>query len=87
MRELDYKTELLNKQFNNVFITDDSNTTSLFYSNILSNISEMVDLDITVGILLKANCSLKLLIFNTPDQIPALFLRKTTFSLSLIATF
>ena len=39
---------------------------------------EMVDLAITVDIISKAISSLKSSVFDTPDQIPALFLRKTT---------
>ena len=74
------KAKLPNKQINNAFITDVGNTPSLSYSNILSNVSEMVDLDTTVS---KAISSMKSSVSNTPDQISVLFLRKTTTSLSL----
>ena len=40
----------------------------------------MVDLDFAVNIASKAISSLKLSVVNAPDQIPALFLRKSTSS-------
>ena len=43
----------------------------------------MVDLDITVCTVSKAISSLKSTVSNTPDQIPALFLRKSASSLAL----
>ena len=81
--EPENKAELLNNQFTSVFITDDGKTPSLSYSDILTNVSEMADLDITVDMVTKAISSLKTSVSNTPDQIPALFLRKTSSSLSL----
>ena len=50
----------------------------------VSNISETVDLNITVDRVSKAISSLKSPVFNTPEQIPALFLRKTATSLALL---
>ena len=45
--ELENKAELLNNQFNSVFITDAGNTPFLSNSDILTNVSEMIYLDIT----------------------------------------
>ena len=66
MTEPKNKAELLTKQFERVFITNDGNTTSISYSNILLNISEMVDLDITVDKVSEAISSLKSTVSNTP---------------------
>ena len=71
--EPENKTELLNKQFEKVFMTDDGNTPSISYFNILSKISDFVDLDITVDIVFKSISSLKSSVSDTLDQIQALF--------------
>ena len=57
--EPENKADLLNDQFNSVFITDDGKTPSLSYSDILTNVSEMIDLDITVNMVTKAISYLK----------------------------
>ena len=46
--EPENKSELLNNHFYSIFITDDHITVSLSYSDILKNVSETIDLEITV---------------------------------------
>ena len=57
--EPENKADLLNDQFTSVFITDDGKTPSLSYSDILTNVSELIDFDITVNMVTKAISYLK----------------------------
>ena len=75
------KANILNSHFSDVFQKDDHHIPSI-YHNTLHNTHTMDDFVISAEHTLQAITKLKNTVSNTPDQVPALFIKNTKKSLS-----
>ena len=76
------KANLLNQQFSSVFINDDGQKPPIFSQNFLGSITQMDDFHITPSDVSQALARLKNTVSQTPDSVPAFFLKKVASVLS-----
>ena len=76
------KADLLNHQFVSVFSTDDNTKPPIFSQNFLNTFSQMDNFIITPTDVHQAISKLKNTVSRTPDEIPALYVKKVSNVLS-----